>query len=357
MDSIRLGSVSISEETKASVMELLDRGVIGQSEAIKDFEDAFAKWLGVKYCVAVSSGTMADTIALAVLKHFNPARTEVILPALTFAAQLNAVLHNGLKPVFVDIGEGHNMAGDIEPLMSSRTLCLFPAHIMGRPADLRGLATMAGHYKVHIIEDSCEAMGAEYDMSAAFVKCGTIGDMGTFSFYPSHVIGTGEGGMISTNNAEFADMARIMRNHGKRPGDRFKFDVTGFNGKMASIQAVLGLAALKTVDETVKKRRGAYFALGGKEKFWEKVSPHAFPFICKSEDARDKKMESLAANGIECRNLFSSLPTQETAYQGLGYRPGDFPIAEEVGRCGLYVPCHQGLTAGDTEKIRGALEA
>ena len=336
---IRLCHVSVSHDTSERVKELLLNGVVGQSEIIEEFEEKFARWLGVKYAVAVSSGTMADTIALAVLKHFYPGRDKVIVPALTFIAQVNAITYNGLKPVFVDHDQA-TVAADIE-----KTLCFFPVHLLGKPA----LHSWSGLYSC--IEDACEAMGSQINGR----KCGTIGGMGTFSFFPSHVITTGEGGMIATNNEDFALLARRLRNHGKTSNAEFHFDVVGFNGKMTSIQAAIGIGMLENLDNVIQRRRQVYLALGGKEEPGEFISPHAFPVMCENEAARDQMLNKLRENGIECRNLFSSIPTQEKAYAHLGHKIGDFPAAEDIGRRGLYTPCHHGLTDEDIQKIKAVL--
>lgn len=349
---IRLGHVEVPYETADRVKAMLLHGIIGQSEVIEEFEEAFARWIGSKYCVAVSSGTMADTIALAVLKHFNPGKNEVILPALTFIAQANAVVHNGLKPVFVDVDQYMNMdmSAAIHDKANMRTLCFFPTHLLGRPI---APLPVSNFRNIPVIEDACEAMG-----SLGYVdgKCGTFGLMGTFSFFPSHTITTGEGGMIVTNNKECADLARRLRNHGKISSHDFHFDVIGFNAKITSIQAAIGLGMLKTIDDVIEKRRRAYFALGGKDvEHHGRISPHALPVICESEEARDKMLCDLRAADIECRNLFSCIPTQEKAYAYLGHKPGEFPSAEDIGRRGLYVPCHSGLSNEDIEKIKGAI--
>ncbi len=343
---IRLSHVSISPETAEKVKLLVLAGKIGQSEIIQEFEEAFARWLGVKHCVAVSSGTMADTIALAVLKHLNPGKTDVVVPALTFIAQVNAISYNGLNPIFVDVDADYSMNHvSVRRATNERTLCYYPVHLLGKPSNLNFLD------KMPIVEDSCEAMGSRKDGK----KCGSIGDLGTFSFFPSHTITTGEGGMISTNNDEYAALARRLRNHGKLSQRDFHFDVIGFNGKMTSLQAAIGLGMIKELDGIVEQRRYNYFRLGGKEDGGEYISPHAFPYICDSEEARDKKLARLTAEGIECRNLFSCIPTQEKAYEHLGYQPGDFPMAEFIGRRALYVPSHQGLDVEDMEKIKSVL--
>lgn len=342
---IRLADVAISRDTRHLVDSLLKQGQIGQTPIIEEFERLFAHWLGVDHCIAVSSGSMADLIALAVLKAQHPERTEVIVPALTFAAQLNAVLLNWLRPVFVDHGV------DDRPLITDRTLCRFPVHLLGRVN-----LNVSRAADVPLVEDACEAMGSALSASIVPQKCGTFGTMGTFSFFPSHTVTTGEGGMIATNDPECASLARRLRNHGKVAGDTFHFDLIGFNGKMASVPAALGIGLMGTIDRAIATRRANYLALGGTEHDWEYVCPHALPVLCVSADERERALNVCRTAGIECRNVFSSLPTQEPAYRHLGHRFGAFPIAEDIGRRAFYVPVHQGLTDGDRAIIRQTVQ-
>ena len=342
--TIRLATVRVSDSAIMHVSDLLRAGVVGQSAVIEDFERAFARWCDVAEAVAVSSGTMADMIALAVLKHQYPGKTEVVMPALTFAAQLNAVLHNGLTPVFVDHG------ADDRPLITTRTLCRFPVHVLGRPTVWHDVPD------VPVIEDACEALGSRFGQR----PCGLMGSaMGTFSFFPSHTMTTGEGGMIVTYSKELARLARRLRNHGKMAGadQVFHFDVVGFNGKMTSLQAALGLGALPGLQDAISRRRQHFLALGGREAAGEFICAHGVPFLAKSEAARDTALSRLQEAGIECRNLFSCLPTQEPAYAFLGYQLGDFPVAEMLGRLGFYVPCHQDLSEADVAYVRAQVAA
>ena len=336
MKRISLTEVEISESAIRRVEDVLRSGRIGQGKVIEEFEDRFASWVGSKYAIAVSSGTMADTIALAVLKNIYPEKKKVAIPALTFAAHLNSIIYNGLTPVFYDEGGSFEMEG---------VLCAFPVHLLGKPTKLnkpRGLM---------VIEDACEAMGSViFDR-----KCGTGVEMGTFSFFPSHTMTTGEGGMIVTNRIEYRDLARTLRNHGKDTSSDFHFSYVGFNGKMTSMQAALGISALQNVDKDIETRRNNFLWLGGEEEIGEYISPHALPFICSSREARALFMLKLNTLGVECRNLFSSLPTQEKAYEYFGHKLGEFPKAEKVGDCGLYVPCHQYLTRNELELIKELL--
>lgn len=345
---IKLSHVEFSEEAAEAVKDLILSGNVGQSKVIPQFEEAFAAWVGSKYAIAVANGTLADTIAMAAISAKRPTRREVILPALTFAAQVNSVLHAGLLPRFVDVLPNCLMnINDPRLNVNNSTLCLFPVHLLGRMSTVPGYNSK----EIPVIEDACEAMGSKFRSR----KAGTWGMIGTFSFFPSHTITTGEGGMIVTNDPVLADVCRRLRNHAKMGNCDFHFDLVGWNGKITSMQAMLGLFALKGIDAVIEARRNNYLALGGREDEGETVCPHGFPIFCQDEAERNAMMERLSANGIECRNIFSSLPTQERAYKFLGYKLGDFPIAEHIGRVGLYVPVHQGLTLEDVSKIKEIL--
>lgn len=329
--------------------DLILSGRVGQTEIITQFEEAFAEWVGSKYAVAVANGTLADTIAMAALASKRDGRKTVIMPALTFAAHVNSVIHAGLTPTFVDVMPNTLMNINDPRLNINRdTLCLFPVHLLGRMSTVPSYNSR----EIPVVEDACEAMGSKFRSR----KAGTWGIMGTFSFFPSHTITTGEGGMIVTNDPVLADVCRRLRNHAKLNQANFHFDMVGWNGKMTSIQAMLGLFALKGIDAVIEARRANYLALGGEEVDGEHVCPHGFPVFCQGEAERNALMARLNAAGIECRNIFSSLPTQETAYKHFGYKRGDFPIAEHIGRVGLYVPVHHGLSQDDIRLIKETLD-
>ena len=328
---ITFGSTNINSETGRLMSKALRNGEIGQTEVIEEFEGKFAKFMGKKYAIAVCNGTMADTIALAVLKEFFPLKRSVVVPALTFIAQINSLWYNHLRPVFYDTPD------QIRDLIDEDTLCVFPVHLLGFPTFITA--------DVPIIEDACEALGSKKKGKL----CGTYGDMGTFSFFPSHTLSTGEGGMIITDNADYASMARRMRNHGKEKSNEFRFDVIGFNGKMSALSAIVGIGAVAELHKAIEKRHGNFIALGGKEEEGDYVVPHGFPSFY---EYRDSMMSQLRDVGIDCRQMFSSIPTQEKAYAFLAYKKGRFPRSEWIGEHGLYVPCHQGLNDKELKYIK-----
>lgn len=355
MKPISLATSKITQEIRDNVNKALDDNRIAQGEFNTLFESKVAKYMGVKYAIGVCNGSMADIISLAVLKSLRSDKTEVIVPALTFIAQTNAIIINGLKPVFVDVGENYqiNMNG-VYNAITDKTLAIMVVHLLGKDCGIERLATILsyGGTGISIIEDTCEAYGG----ATKGKKFGTFGDFGTFSFFPSHTITTGEGGMLITNDDNLADLARACRNHGRMPGvgilDMFHFPIFGFNGKMNNLSAAVGCAVVDTADKVIQTRkRNVRWYNELLNKNWYASSPHCYPVRYGIEKLRDKALLRLQENKIEARKLFSCLPTQEKVYANLGYKEGDFPIAEKIGKTHLFVPVHQDLTKSQIQRI------
>jgi len=336
---IHIGVSVCNDLVWENVQYALEDNRLGTGKYIKEFEKEVAKFIGVKHAIAVSSGSMADIVALAVLKNLHPKKTEVIVPALTFIAQTNAVIFNGLRPIFVDVCEDLQINVDeVKKKINKNTLAIMPAHLLGKQANINGLKAIAG--KIPILEDCCEGFGIKPDQ------------LGTCSFYPSHTITTGEGGMIVTDNDKYAETSRKLVNHGRvsdKITEKFKFDMIGFNGKMSNLTAAVGCGVIDDAKGVIKQRQKNVEILN-KElgKKWFAESPHAYPLMIKD---RDKALNKLEKEGIECRRIFSSLPTQEKAYEYMGYSLGDFPVAEKIGNTGMYCPVHQQLSAQDIKVL------
>lgn len=364
---ITLGTVNISNKTKKLMAEALDKGIIGQGDYIREFEKKLANFLGVKHVIATANGTLADACALAAVKEKdNFRRDEVIVPALTFIAQINAVYYNQLKPVFVDVDVDYDYEINVEKIeekINDRTLAIMPTHLLGRPAEMEKIIDLAEKYNLFVIEDACEALGSKYQNR----YCGTIGDMGCFSFYVSHSITTGEGGAIVTNNDELAELSRALRNHGRKgnkPGEHYIFPYIGFSAKMNCLEAIIGLGVVDELPKYIEKRRQNMVKLNqlsGREWFVERkdehIVPHGYPVMLKSKEIRDELLRFFPEKfGIEARQIFYSIPTQSEAYEFLGEKEGTYPVAEDIGKRGLYVPCHQNLDDEDLLKISTALK-
>ncbi|HDY72637.1 MAG TPA: DegT/DnrJ/EryC1/StrS family aminotransferase [bacterium] len=361
---ITLGTVNISNKTKALMQEALDRGIIGQGEYIQEFEKKLADFLGVKHVIAVANGTLADACALAVVKFKDDTeRDEIIVPALTFISQINAVYYNHLKPVFVDVGHDYQINTEkIAEKITKKTLAIMPTHLLGRPVRMEKIISLAEKYNLFVVEDACEALGSRYKNKF----CGTIANMGCFSFFVSHSITTGEGGAIATNDDVLADLCRSLRNHGRKndsPEEKFIFPRIGFSAKMNTMEAIIGLGTMNELPQYIERRHQNMVQLNTLlEKDWfsdqedEYIVPHSFPILVKSREERDRLLRILPEKfGIEARQIFYSIPTQSEAYRFLGEKEGSYPVAEDIGQRGLYFPCHQNLDEQDIRKIANVI--
>lgn len=375
---IPFGTLSITDKSKCLIKDCLDKGRISSGRLVRKFEEEFAAFIGVKEAVAVSSGTDADILALAVLHDLGAKRgDEIIVPALSFVATGNAVLHAGFTPVFVDVDrETLNIdPTKIESVITERTRAIMPVHLIGKPAPMDEIKTIAEKHNLLIVEDAAEAHGAVYKGR----KIGTLGDMAAYSLYVAHIISTIEGGIIVTNKPEFAEVLRSLRAHGRACSckvcslnldskycpkrfqqgvdRRFIFERIGYSSKMNELEAAVGLGNLEIYGEILKKRRNNLlemmdrfkrfkpYLISIKESKGEEIGPHAFPMIVQENSPfnREQLSQFLEKNGIETRDLFSSMPTQCKGFSFLGYKLGDFPNAEYTGNNGLHIGVHQDL--------------
>jgi dTDP-4-amino-4,6-dideoxygalactose transaminase len=351
------------------------------------FEEKFADLLGVKEAVAVSSGTDADILALAVLHDFGAKRDdEVIVPALSFVATGSSVLHAGFKPVFVDIRRDtlNIDVAQIERAITNRTRAIMPVHLMGKPADMDAINRIAKKHKLYVVEDAAEAHGAMYKGR----KIGALSDLAAFSLYVAHIITTVEGGIITTNNEDYAGVLRSLRAHGRackckecvlstrqsycpkrfsHNGEdvRFVFERIGYSCKMNEMEAAIGVANLDIYHDILKKRRqNLLYVLERFERFSphlatireepdEQIGPHAIPIVIqeKASFTRAQFTDYLEKNGIETRTLFASMPTQCAGFAHLGYKKGQFPNAEYIGTHGLHIGVHQDLGLEEMEYV------
>lgn len=390
--SVPFGTISIPASAKTMILEALETKRVSSGKYVRQFEDQFAELLGVKEAVAVSSGTDADILALAVLHDDGAQRgDEVIVPALSFVATGNAVVHAGFTPVFVDI-ERDTLNIDpaqIEAAITEKTRAIMPVHLMGKPAEMDAIQVIAQKYHLAVIEDAAEAHGALYKGR----KIGAIGDLSAFSLYVAHIVSTVEGGVIATNNERFAEIVRSLRSHGRAcacrvcvlntkqaycpkrfatpDGEdrRFVFERIGYSCKMNELEAAIGVANIPIYHDIVTKRRqNLLYVLERFERFspylktiseapHEQIGPHAIPIIIQ-EDAsftRAQLTQYLEERGIDTRTLFASMPTQCPGFAYLGYQPGQFPNAEYMGKYGIHIGVHQDLGLDAMEYVLSTL--
>jgi len=365
---ISFGDLIIGDIARDRIQKALDKNWVTEGSNVKEFEEKFARQFGYNHAIATSSGTDACLASLAALYEFGAKRgDEIIVPATTFVATANAVLAAGFTPKFVDIElETLNInPKKIEGVITEKTQALMPVHLMGKPCYMDKILEIAERHNLLVIEDSCEAHGAKY--KGKYV--GTIGDMGAFSFYVAHLVICGEGGMVVTDNDKIAEIVRSVKTHGRPTGSiYFDFQRFGLNLRMNDLTAAIGIEGIGCFDETFKKRKDNLYKLLDltkdledciyfiKEEPHEIVCPHAFPLILKDEKYDCKKLyKFLESKEIQCKTLFGSLPTMHKAFEFLGYKSGDFPVAEYVGKNGLHFGIHQYLTDQDITYISDVL--
>lgn len=343
----------IPKEAKTYILDALKTGWISSSgKYIKKFEEKFAKFLGVKHAVAVSSGTAALHVAL--LACGIRKNDEVIVPAFTMAATWMAVIYVGAKPVFVDCDpDTFNIDVKlIEKKVTERTKAIIPVHIYGYPVDMDPLIKIAKRHKLTVIEDAAEAHGAEYKGK----KCGTMGDIGCFSFYANKIITTGEGGMIVTNDDRLADESRKLKDLYHFP-KRFIHSKLGFNYRLTNLQAALGCGQMRHIKEYVKKKRQMakrYTSLlqnvsGIKLPHEDKSIKCVYWMFAITVDeskfgmTKDQLRAKLKLKGIDTRDFFMP-PTDQPVLKPYLGRNDKFPNATLVSESGLYLPSGLAIT-------------
>ncbi len=377
---IPFGTISITDKSKKIIHEILESKRVSNGKYVREFEKRFAALLGAKEAVAVSSGTDADVLALAVLHDFGAHRgDEVIVPALSFVATGSAVLHAGFIPIFVDIDRKTlNIDPEkTEKAITEKTVAIMPVHLMGKPADMDAILSIAKKHDLYVVEDAAEAHGALYKGK----EVGTIGDMGAFSLYIAHIITTVEGGIVVTDNPDFAEILVSLRSHGRAckceqcvlnttsgycskrfpRGDgediRFIFERIGYSSKMNELEAAVGIGNMDEYHHILEKRRTNLLSLMDKfkkfspylttitEEPYERIGPHAFPFVVQegAEFTRNQMVGFLESRGVDTRTLFSSIPTQCDGFKFLGHKLGDFPNAEFIGNNGIHIGTHQDM--------------
>jgi dTDP-4-amino-4,6-dideoxygalactose transaminase len=352
----------IGQEEIDSVVRVMESGTIAEGPRVKEFEELFAQYVGVGHAVAVNSGTAALHVAL--LAHGIGQGDEVITTPFTFIATANSVLFTGAKPVFADVREDtFNIdPEDIERKITKNTKAIIPVDLYGHPADMEAIEDIAKRHGLAVIEDACQAHGA----SCNGRKAGSF-DIGCFSFYPTKNMTTSEGGIITTNDKDFADRARMVRSHGSKV--RYYHEMLGFNLRMTDISAAIGIAQLRKVDSFNARRIENARLLsdllqGVKGIVPPRVKPgytHVFhQYTIRVTDgfrlSRDDVMKKLGDAGISSF-IYYPLPIhQQPFYREIGYSESH-PIAEKLAKEVLSLPIHPSVSSEDihfiADTIRG----
>ncbi len=354
---INISKPQIGEDEKAAVMQVLDSGQLAQGPRVKEFENQFAAWCGTKYAVATSSGTTALHVAL--LAHGIGAGDEVITTPFSFIASANCILYANAQPVFADIEADYFMIDPlaIEKAITSKTKAIIPVHLFGQAADMAPIYDLAQKHGLAIIEDACQSHGATYQGKM-------VGSWGTacYSFYPTKNMTTIEGGMITTNDEQIAERARLLRNHGSPK--RYLHDSLGFNFRMTDFQAAIGLVQLPKLNgwNQQRQKNAAYLSdhlTGVKGIQPPKVRPgsgHVFHQYTIKADQRDAVLDKLTQKGIGVGVYYPIPIHQQPLYRQLGFDVC-MPVSDAASLEVLSLPVHPGLTQQELDEIVAAVSS
>lgn len=349
----------LGAEEIAAVTEVLESGMLthksGAGSFTLRFEEAFASFVGAKHAIAVNSGTAALHAAL--LAFDVKTGDEVIAPPFSFIATTNMVLLNGAKVVFADITpDTYTLDPEkVKAAITPRTKAIMPVHLYGHPADMDPLKEMAEDHDIAIIEDACQAHGSKYRSRAV----GTLGDVGCFSLYPSKVITTGEGGILTTNDDSLAERLRQIRTHGEiRP---YEYLQLGHNYRMPELQSAIGQAQVKRLPEFLKQRKeNATYLTKHLEDIediglpieapWATHNWYLYTIRIPPPRNRDKIQKTLLESKIGAA-IYYEVPLHLTPIyrQLFQYKEGVMPVSEQAAKEVLSLPVHPALTEEERE--------
>ncbi len=400
---IPLSSPDITALEKEKVLEVLNTSNLSLGPKLVEFEKRFADYIGSTYAIAVNSGTSGLHLCIKALDIKDG--EEVLTTPFSFIASANCILFERAKPVFVDIDEktlniNINKLSDIikkSKVKSQKLKAILPVHIFGRPCEIDEIMELAKEHELKVIEDPCEAVGAEYLCSYHKVsskknegqretgnlqifnkksedkkkdqnkitrkdkiwkKVGTFGDCGVFAFYPNKQITTGEGGIIVSDDENIYKLCKSMRNQGRSEnGGWLQHQRLGYNYRISDINCALGIAQLKRIDEILAKRERAAKLYNERLKEIEEITIPQFEenkkiswfvyvvrLIYKySKEDRDLILNKLKEKGIACSNYFSPIHLQPFYRKMFGYKKGDFPVTERVSERTIALPFFNNL--------------
>ena len=338
--------------------------ISSQGPYVDRFQERFCEYLPAKFALSVSNGTAALHLALVALGIGQG--DEVIIPDLTFASPASMVLHCGATPVFVDVDRKTwtMVPAALRERITERTRAVIPVHLYGHPCDMDPILEIARRHDLLVIEDCAEALGAEYKGR----KVGTMGDVGTFSFFANKVVTTGEGGMVTTENQELYEKMAILRDHGMARDKRYWHVCAGFNYRLTNLQAAIGVAQMEQIETFLSYRAetAAHYAdrLGPIKGIilpphepWAKNIYWLYSIVVDETATgldRDTLAARLAEHGIETRPFFHPLHKQPP-FESVA--EGDFPVTEWLAPRGLSLPTSNAIRLDDIDKVCTAVRS
>lgn len=367
---IPLSNPNITDRERRAVLEVLHTPHLSLGSKLGEFETAVADRVGVRYGIAVNSGTSG--LHLAVKAADIGAGDEVITTPFSFVASANCLLYEDAIPRFVDIDpDTYNIDLRLIPdAINSRTRGILPVHVFGRPCPMKEILAIAREHNLAVIEDACEAIGA----TCQGKEVGSFGDSGVFAFYPNKQITTGEGGMVVTNDANIASLCRSWRNQGRAENAGWlDHERLGYNYRLSDLNCALGLAQVSRLDDILYRRtqvaeqyNSLLSALVPEIHVPRLAEPGMtvswFVYVVRlpdefSREDRDAIMENLRAEGIGCRNYFSPIHLQPFYRDRFGFAPGDFPVTESISERTIALPFFTSLQPDEIVNVCRTLAA
>jgi perosamine synthetase len=365
---IPLARPDITEHEIQAVISVLKTPYLSLGPKLEEFEEKLASCAGVRYAVAVNSGTSALHVIIRALGLTEG--DEVITTPFSFVASSNCLLFERVRPVFVDIDhQTLNLdVRQIEQNITKRTKAILAVDVFGHPAEWDELERIARKHNFKLIEDSAEAIGAEYKGRNA----GSFGDAALFAFYPNKQMTTGEGGAVLTNDEHIAKLCRSLRNQGRGEGNEWlQHERLGYNYRLSDINCALGIAQLERLADLLKKRERVAQMYHERLQNVESVRiPYAaahvkvswFVYVIRLADRytqadRDRIIERLRDRGIQCGKYFSPIHLQPFYRKMFGYKLGDFPVTELVAARTVALPFYNALTEEQIDYIVSQLKA
>jgi dTDP-4-amino-4,6-dideoxygalactose transaminase len=347
---------NLKPEIDAALLEAVARGDFILGKDVREFEEEFAAFCRAPHCISVANGTEALQLALRAcgIGHGD----EVITSAHTFIASALAIHHVGATPVLVDCDPRYYTIApeQIEHAVTGRTKAIMPVHLYGQPADMDPILEIAQKHKLLVVEDACQAHGAEYHGR----RCGTIGDIAAFSFYPGKNLGAfGDGGAVTTTRKDLADQVWLLRNYGQKV--KYEHLLKGFNSRLDTLQAAILRVKLRRLEEwnAARHRAAAKYdqLLSGTGWFTPPVAAyakHVFHLYVVQVPERRKLQAALDAANVS-HGIHYPIPIHlQPAFADLGYRAGAFPVCEAIATRLISLPMYPEITDQQIERVAAA---